>query len=399
MQFALQESIGVIGCVNQETFACLALSLIPGLGRKEIHWLIENFGTASRVLTAPRESLRRSGLDSPAIASILAGGALKEAELEAARAGKAGVGIISVYDERFPPLLKEIQDLPITLYCHGDVTSLAGPNVAVVGSRKCSIYGREVSRKFSLELARSGLTIVSGLARGIDSAAHLGAVEVNGRTIGVLGCGVDVVYPRENRKLFSRVRESGCLISEFRMGTYPAPRNFPVRNRLISGLSYGTLISEATEFSGSLITARLSLDQNREVWAIPGNITSPGSYGPNYLIQQGARPALSPQDVLEDLPPLVLMGLKERAEPDQPLHENDAKNRNRHLHLDDSEKKILKLLALDRALHIDWIVEQMEMKPERLSAILLDLELKGLIRQLPGKRFARMLPPPGAFGM
>ena len=385
-RFALQEGIGVIGSVNQETFACLALSLIPGLGRKKIRWLIETFGTAGRVLEAPEESLRKCGLGLSAVASIFAGDALREAEAEAVRARKVGVEVISAYDERFPPLLEEIQDQPITLYCLGDVTSLAGPNVAVVGSRNCSIYGREVSRKFSLELARSGLTIVSGLARGIDSAAHLGAVEVNGRTIGVLGCGIDVVYPRENRKLFARVRESGCLISEFPMGTYPAPRNFPVRNRLISGLSYGTVISEATEFSGSLITARLSLDQNREVWAIPGEITSPRSYGPNSLIQQGARPALSPQDVLDDLPLRVLMSLKERAEPDQTLQ------------LSASEKKILKLLALDRALHIDWIVEQIEMNPERLTAILLDLELKGLIRQLPGKRFARMLHTPTVFG-
>ncbi len=390
--------IGVIGSVKQETFACLALSLIPGLGRNKIRCLIENFGTAGRVLEAPRELLRKCGLDFSSIASILAGSALKEAELEAMRAGKAGAEVISVYDERFPPLLKEIQDLPITLYCLGDVNSLAGPNVAVVGSRKCSIYDREVSRRFSLELARSGLTIVSGLARGIDSVAHLGAVEVNGRTIGVLGCGVDVVYPRENRKLFSRVRESGCLISEFRMGAYPAPRNFPVRNRLISGLSYGTLIGEATEFSGSLITARLSLEQNREVWAIPGNVTSPGSYGPNYLIQQGARPALSAQDVLDDLPPQVLMGLKEQAEPDQLLHQSCSENRNRHLQLSDYEQRILKLLAVDRALHIDWIGEQIDLKPECLAAILLDLELKGLIRQLPGKRFARMLHPPTAFG-
>ena len=391
MGFVFSKGSGVISCVNQETFACLALSLIPGLGRKKIQWLIKSCGTASRILAAPRESLQRSGLDLPAINSILAGRVLEEAELEAVRARKAGVEIISVYDERFPPLLKEIDDVPITLHCLGDVTALEGPGVAVVGSRKCSVYGREVSRKFSLELGRSGLTIVSGLARGIDSAAHLGAIEVNGRTIGVLGNGVDVIYPKENRRLFSKVRESGCLISEFRLGAYPAPQNFPVRNRLISGLCYGTVVSEASEFSGSLITARLSLEQNREVWAIPGNITSPGSYGPNYLIRQGARPALSPQDVLEDLPPEVLMGLKKRAERDQLLHESNTEHRNRRLQLNDPEKKILKLLAVDRALHIDWIVEQIEMKPERLTAILLDLELKGLIRQLPGKRFARML--------
>ena len=389
---------GVISCVNQETFACLALSLIPGLGRKKIQWLIKSCGTASRILAAPRESLQRSGLDLPTINSILAGCSLEEAKLEAVRARKAGVEIISVYEERFPPLLREIHDVPVTLYCLGDVAALQRPSVAVIGSRKCSIYGREVSRKFSMELALSGLTIVSGLARGIDSAAHLGAVEVDGGTVGVLGCGVDVVYPRENRKLFFRVRESGCLISEFPMGTYPAPHNFPLRNRLISGLSYGTVVSEATKFSGSLITARLSLEQNREVWAIPGNITSPGSYGPNYLIQQGARPALSPQDVLDDLSAEVLLGLKKRIEQDQPLHNSDSKNRNRHRQLNDYEKKVLKLLAVDRALHIDWIVEQIEMKPERLTAILLGLELEGLIRQLPGKRFARLLHPPNAPG-
>ena len=330
----------------------------------------------------------RAGLAVSDINSILSGSVLKEARLEAERAGKAGVEIISAYEEGFPPLLKEIDDAPVALYCLGDTSALQGPGVAIVGSRKCSVYGREVSRRFAGELAAGGLTIVSGLARGIDSAAHLGAVGVEGRTVGVLGCGVDVVYPRENKKLFSQVRESGCLVSEFRLGAYPVPRNFPVRNRLISGLCYGTVIVKATEFSGSLITARLSLEQNREVWAIPGNITSARSYGPNYLIRQGARPALCPQDVLEDLPADVLVGLKQRAERGRALHASGTKHWNVRPHLNDAEKEILKLLAVDRALHIDWIVDQIDEKPERLIAILLDLELKGLIRQLPGKRFS-----------
>ena len=377
--------------MDQEAFHYLALSLTAGLGRRKIRALMEVFGSAGRVLAASRKSLREAGLRSGDVASIVSRRGLEEAEREARRAARSGVRILSPASPSFPPLLREIDDLPMTLYCLGDVAALRSPSVAVVGSRKCSVYGGEVSRRFSRELCRCGLTIVSGLARGIDSQAHRGALEAEGRTVGVLGCGVDVVYPRENAALFSQVRQAGCLVSEFPLGSFPAPRNFPLRNRLISGLCYGTVISEATECSGSLITARLSMEQNREVWAIPGNITSPGSYGPNDLIRQGARPVVCPQDVLEELSPQVLATLKRSLEKDRACRENDPEAGTRGVPLNGLEKKILKLIPPDQTLHIDCMVEQIGARPERLVTALLDLEMKGLVRQLPGKRFSQIL--------
>ena len=386
--FAPAADGGVLDCVNRETLAALALCLTPGLGRRKIQRLIGHFGSAAAVLQVSRSSLREGGLSPPVVQALAGGEALAKAEAEARRADRAGVQILSSGDGDFPILLREIDDTPVTVYCQGDPGALQGPCVALVGSRRCSVYGRHVSRWFSRELSGLGLTIVSGLARGIDSVAHRSAVEAGGRTVAVLGTGVDVVYPVENRDLFERVRTSGCVLSEYPLGTYPARRNFPQRNRLISGLSYGTLIAEACESSGSLITARLSLEQNREVWAVPGNVTSRGSAGPNALIREGARPVLSPQDVLEDLPAEVLTLL--RTCPGPALHASEAES-NRGGPAEGAGREVLKLLVADRALHIDWIAAKSGLESGPLTALLLDLELKGLVRQWPGKRFSLSL--------
>jgi DNA processing protein len=323
--------------------------------------------------------LARFQLSEEARAFISSGSALRAGEEAARQAEKQGIRILSVFDDEYPHQLKQIFDPPLVLYCLGDPSVLRRPAIAVVGSRRCSLYGKEITEKITRKLSALGICIVSGLARGIDAQAHRGALENGGTTVAVLGSGVDVVYPRENRRLYQRVCERGCVISEFRCGSFPAPQNFPIRNRVISGLCYGTIIAEAAEFSGSLITARLTLEQNRELWAVPGNITSKGSYGPNYLIKQGAKIILDVQDVLEELPLHVLDLLNEPEVPAPALVKS----------LTWDEKKIVNLLTSDASLHIDQLFNRSEFSLPLLTEVLLQLEMKGLIRQLPGRQFIR----------
>ncbi len=365
--------------MDEITHHCLALSLVPGLGTTRIHLLIQACGSPAHVFRLPPAQLARFRLPEEARAFISSGCALRAGEEAARQAEKQGIRILSVFDDEYPHSLKQIFDPPLVLYCLGDPSVLRRPAIAVVGSRRCSLYGKEITEKITRELSSLGICIVSGLARGIDSNAHRGALENGGATVAVLGSGVDVIYPRENRRLYQRVCEQGCVISEFRCGSFPAPQNFPIRNRVISGLCYGTVIAEAAEFSGSLITARLTLEQNRELWAVPGNITSPGSYGPNYLIKQGAKIVLDIQDVLEELPPYVLDLLNEPEAPAPGLVQS----------LTWDEEKIVNLLTSDASLHIDQLLNRSEFSLPLLNEVLLQLEMKGLIRQLPGRTFSR----------
>jgi DNA processing protein len=369
--------------MERERIALLALSQVPGLGAWRAHKLIKEFGGASNVLALARRRLDQ--LLSPEGAMYVASGSARRSaentlgDLEK----KKDIQIMTLGDDVYPQLLREIADPPLVLYYRGNPSLLQIPGVAVVGSRRCSVYGKEVTQKLARDLAQCGLVVVSGLARGIDSEAHVGALEVQGKTAAVLGNGVDVVYPRENRKLYEGIRLRGCVISEFPCGSYPAPQNFPIRNRIISGLCYGTLIVEASEFSGSLITARLTLEQNRELWAVPGNITNPGSYGPNHLIKQGAKPVMQMQDVLDELPVYVLdllaRGVGQQAVP----AEKPA--------LTDSEKQILEMLSSEEATLFDRLLEKSGLSISVLNRILLDLEMKSVVRQLPGRRFCRKL--------
>ena len=224
-----------------------------------------------------------------------------QADAELGNCLQNGVRILTLADPAYPKLLKEIFDPPIVLFCKGDIECLNQHCISIVGSRRATPYGVNTAEKLARELARRGLTICSGLARGIDSAAHRGALEVQGKTMAVLGSGLDHIYPRENKKMAQQI-EGGCVISEFPLNTSPSPQNFPIRNRIISGLSLGTCLVEAAEFSGSLITARLALEQGREVMAVPGNITSPNSFGPNLWIKQGAKLVQNWEDIVEELP-------------------------------------------------------------------------------------------------
>ena len=365
--------------MDEKTYHCLALSLAPGLGTSRIHSLIQACGSPANVFRLSSAQLPRFRLSDEAKTLISSGCALRAGEESGRQAEKQGIRILSVFDDEYPHQLKEIFDPPLVLYCLGNPSELCRPAIAVVGSRRCSVYGKEITEKISRELSSLGICIVSGLARGIDTHAHRGALENGGTTVAVLGSGVDVIYPRENRRLYQRVCERGCVISEFMCGSFPAPQNFPIRNRVISGLCYGTVIVEAAEFSGSLITARLTLEQNRELWAVPGNITSPGSYGPNYLIKQGAKILRDIQDVLEELPPYILDLLNGSQAP----LPSSVESLTRH------EEIIVTFLATDASLHIDQLLNRSKLSLAQLNEVLLQLEIKGLIRQLPGRQFSR----------
>jgi len=368
--------------MDQETLDLLALSLIPGLGTVRLNKLMSSGRKAGEILNSTRSELRKLGLSLEIQVYIASGCPQKEAEKAANIARSKEIMIFSPLSESYPPLLRQIFDPPLILYALGHLDSLCQPSVAIVGSRRCSLYGKEVTTMLSRDLSTVGLNIVSGMARGIDSHAHRGALAAGGNTTAVLGSGIDIIYPREHRKLYRQIIDNGCVISEFPIGSYPAPQNFPVRNRIISGLSHGTLIPEATEFSGSLITARLTLEQDRELWAVPGNITGSASYGPNYLIKQGAAPVLAAQDVVNELPVHVLNLLNSRE------HQSTASTQT---DLSQSEKQLMKLLFPDSSIHFDQLLEKTKFPIPTLSSVLLSLEMKGLIAQNPGKQYSKCL--------
>jgi DNA processing protein len=278
--------------------------------------------------------------------------------------------VITLRDEHYPPLLREICDPPLVLHVDGDRSLLTQPSLAVVGSRRASPYGLNAASHLTRSLAPSGLVIVSGLARGIDAAAHAAALESGGRTIAVLGTGIDVVYPRSNARLFREIREKGLLVSEFPPGSPPKPEHFPIRNRVISGLSLGTLIVEATRRSGSLITARMAAEQGREVFAVPGSIFSAGSEGTHRLAQYGAKLVHEAGDVLEELPVSLHLGEKSSEEPPPEL------------------KGVLDALSRDEATHIDILHSRLG--NAHVAESLLQLEIEGWIKAMPGARYVRV---------
>ncbi|HYE65044.1 MAG TPA: DNA-processing protein DprA, partial [Pyrinomonadaceae bacterium] len=283
----------------------VALNMTPGVGPRAAAKLLERFGSAEAVFGATRLELELLRLRPEAIESIIAHDLLEKAAEEIERVREIGADLLLLDDGVYPALLREIYDPPITLYVKGAWEEcLNQPCVAIVGSRRCSSYGQNAATMLARDLAGRGVTIISGLARGIDAAAHRGALEAGGRTVAVMGTGIDEVYPRDHKKLVNEIlAHGGALVSEFPLGTPPAPQNFPYRNRVISGLSLGVLLVEAAENSGSLITARMAMEQNREVFAVPGNITSRNSFGTNYLIKgAGAKLVQQWQDIAAELP-------------------------------------------------------------------------------------------------
>lgn len=367
--------------------------MTPGIGPRAAAKLLERFGSAEAVFSATRAELGSLRLRPEAIESIRAHEFFEKAEEEIERVRASGADVLLLDDGVYPALLREIYDPPITLYVKGAWSEcLEQPSVAIVGSRRCSTYGQNAATMLARDLAQRGITIVSGLARGIDAAAHRGALEARGRTLAVMGTGLDQIYPRDHKKLADEILKSGgALFSEFPLETPPAPQNFPYRNRVISGLSLGVLIVEAAENSGSLITARLAMEQNREVFSVPGNITSRNSFGTNYLIKGASAKLVQQwQDVVAELPADVAARLL----PPEPKKREKGVVEQLSLvpgDLSATEHAIWKLLSTDEPLQIDALAEASKLSISELTSTLLGLEMRELIRQLPGKCFVRKL--------
>lgn len=367
----------------------LALALTPGLGPTRIRKLIEHYGTAERVFQASLTELEATGMRAVSAQSIATGKSLELAQQECEKAVEARARIISLSDPEYPSRLKEIYDPPVALFVKGSVEVLAQPGIAMVGTRHPTPYGSGMAERLSTDLAARGLVIISGLARGVDTASHRGAVAAKGKTVAVFGTGIDVIYPRENTRLAEQILAlGGALITEFPVGTSPTPQNFPIRNRIISGMSAGVLVVEAAEYSGTRITSRCALEQNRDVYAVPGNVTNRNSWGPNTLIKQGAKLVATWEDVWEELPAEVQAALSsmqnESPEPETAsLFPDEVSSPH--------EKKILKLLKADESTHIDQLVEllETEMSSSEIFTALFELELNGKVRQLPGKNFVK----------
>lgn len=374
--------------IHQEIRDWLALSFVTGVGSRTALTLIDKFGKPANCFQASTSDLESAGVNSDTIEQLKSGDAYHRADLELLGLERLGGKAIVIASPDYPALLRETYDPPIVLYCSGDLKgALVQPVVAIVGSRRCSTYGRNVAEMLSRELAARGVTIASGLARGVDSAAHCGALDGKGLTLAVIGTGLDEVYPKENKKLAEKVRENGALVTEFPIGTPPLPQNFPFRNRIISGLSFGVMVVEGAERSGSLITARMAYEQGRDVFAVPGNITSSKSFGPNYLIKDGAKLVQTWRDVVEEFPADVKAEIlsAERTEAHAEQLSMDE------VTLSDVEKRVLSWLKSDEQIHVDDLVSQTKLNIGELLSALLSLEMMDKIKQLPGKYFARKL--------
>ena len=331
--------------------------------------------------------LERCRLPAAVAQAVFKKQAFKRAEKELASVrGIENCRLVSRNDPEYPRTLLQIYDPPVLLYVRGDVQVLNEPSISIVGTRRPTLYGTQMAERMGREIAARGVVVVSGMARGIDAIAHKGAMAVNGRAIGVLGTGVNVCYPKENKKLYEKVLERGAILSEFPLGTHPAPENFPIRNRIVAGMPLGVVVVEGAQYSGSLITARLAMEFGREVFGVPGNVTQPVSFAPNQLIRQAAKLVTNGEDVIEDLPTPVRAALVKAETP-------EAEQRNLLLaaSLNSSEKKIYELLKSDEAVHIDDIVERSDLNSSEVLATLFDLEMKGIVRQMPGKQFNKVL--------
>lgn len=373
---------------TNEKAGWLGLLLTPGLGMRSLHRLYQEFGSVRRVYRASLTELEACGLAADSAQSVVEGRSQALGEEEWERACAREVQVLTLAERSYPELLREIHDPPPVLYVRGSVAALDTFGVAIVGTRHPTVYGRLMAEALGGGLAQWGLTVFSGLARGIDAAGHKACLEAGGVTVAVLGTGVDLIYPREHQKMAERILEQeGALISEFPLGTFPAPQNFPIRNRMISGLSLGVLVVEGGEFSGSRITARMALEQNREVYAIPGQVTQSQAWLPNALIKQGAKLVTDVADIVEELPTAVRVRLQapeERKKQPEPADGGTAAGR--------EQSSLLAVMQVETPSHVDEIADRLENKlsaPEIL-ALLFDLELAGKVRQLPGKNYVRV---------
>jgi DNA processing protein len=380
----------VESAANAHLLEWVALLFTPGLGPTKARKLVEHFGSPENVFSAALTALEETGIKAVSAQAIATGKSAELAGEEIAKASAAGVTLLSLDDFAYPPRLKEIYDPPLVLYVRGDAEVLRKPGIAVVGTRHPTPYGSGMAERLACDLAAQGLVIISGMARGVDSASHRGTISAKGKTVAVFGTGVDVIYPKENSRLSEQILAfGGALISEFPLGTFAAPQNFPIRNRIISGMSLGVLVVEAAEYSGTRITARMAIEQNRDVFAVPGNVTSKNSWGPNTLIKQGAKLIATWEDVWEDLPADVRLALTPATSPESSGASSASLFPDEGL--PPHEKRILGLLKADEATHIDELIEKLEsqMSSSEIFAALFELELNGKVRQMPGKNFVK----------
>lgn len=356
------------------------LNSIPKVGAVKCKQLLNHFGQPENVWDASYAELQKLPFLSVQIAGLITDPKYKEEVLlKLKTVNDLDIKIITINDALYPYYLKNIHDPPIILYVKGNMIN-EEKSVAVVGSRRATSYGLRMAETISYELAKLGITVVSGMARGIDTYAHNGALRAGGRTIAVLGCGLDIVYPSENKALMDKITETGAVVSEYPPGTQPIPGNFPARNRIISGISQGVVVIEAGERSGSLITAGFALDQGREVFAVPGNINSFASVGTNKLIKDGAKIVTDIEDILEELRVFNFSGVNVGIE------KKDAYDESRFKGLDSDERRLVEYLKTE-PLHIDVLVNKSGLSVKVVNSILVMLELKGVIEQIPGKMF------------
>lgn len=344
----------------------VGFSLIPGIGRVKFSQLESYFGSLEKAWQAAPADLKQAGLDSASIRAITSSRPKISLEAEMRKLDRYRVRAFTCHDPGYPSRLKQIYDYPPVLYVKGSLLPEDEWCLAVVGTRRATIYGRQVTEEIVTDLARNGITIVSGLARGIDSAAHRSALEAGGRTIAVFACGLDIIYPAENANLARSIIQRGALLSEYPLGTKPKPESFPRRNRIMSGLTLGTLVVEAGEASGAMITAHLALEQNREVFAIPGSILSPASRGTNHLIQEGAKLVRNYTDILEEL---NLTAVAQQMEMKEVIPTSDT------------ESLLLKQLSAE-PIHIDEVCRSSDLPASTVSSTLAMMELKGLVKQV-----------------
>jgi DNA processing protein len=376
----------------------LALRMTPGLGTRTAVQLIETFRTPEAVFRASRSELEAAGVSTGLAQSIASGCAFDDAVTQQQKLAEAGAVAVPFTDPRYPSRLKDIFDPPPLLFARGNVDLLQELAIGIVGTRRPTAYGTTVAARLAKDLVCAGLTIASGMARGIDTAAHRAALEVGrgsgGGTIAVFGCGVDEVYPSENRKLAEQIAKDGLIVSEFPMATPPYPQNFPIRNRVISGMSLGVLVVEGGQYSGSAITAKLAAEQNREGFAVPGNITSKMSWGPNLLIKQGAKLVQEWNDVVVELKAedrrRLVDGCRNRLNL-KDGESNGATQSSLSFGADPTGRAILNHLQSDAPITLDHLVETLlGTSPSEIIAALFELELAGLVRQLPGKSFIKV---------
>ncbi|HVW77619.1 MAG TPA: DNA-processing protein DprA [Alloacidobacterium sp.] len=376
--------------IEPERIAWLGLALTPGLGPRRILRAVREVGNAEEILSLPLTGLEALQFPAQAVQFIADGQALRAANEEFETMQKSGAGFLTYNDPDYPERLREIFDAPALLWIRGDAALLAKAAIAVVGTRHPTPYGTGMAEMLSRDLAARGMVILSGMARGIDTAAHKGALAAKGKTVAVWGTGIDVIYPKENKSLAEQIlANGGTILSEMPMGTFPAPQNFPKRNRILSGISVGVLVVEAAEHSGTRVTARCALEQNRDVFAVPGNVTTKNAWGPNTLIKQGAKLTATWEDVWEDLPSQIRLELE--SEWALASKGSSAASLFEEAPLPPAESSVMSVLRHDEAMQLDEIMEKLEpeLSSSEVFTALFELELQGRVKQLPGKNYVK----------